>query len=993
MATLTRPRTAPAESTQSNGLLAGIPAPFSQDDLDQIQLNGSSPSQLEESCAPGENTRNDWAQSEGEAPQEGPTSVLSDLIPSISYVQKSCIMTLNDLLSSPTDWNPIVPGRRHSMPSSPPSSSSQQLPQSDSSSSALHTLVLNLRQQQLQGEMVEVPGSSSDTELFHELRTHVDALSTDLPPRDATLAQALVTLLTHFNRLSVIYASSRHSVGRSLSQGLSDNPDILPPADLFDALKRQLSDLQVERLTSQPELLPKGASSVLAVESALLWTRIDEELETVVSLCKERTENCYSIDNLPPHYDDAAYDDTEHPPDYDMNTRPSLDDSKMKTVSPQQTQLNARLTDEKMRMDLEAVAMAIDRLYMVAPQLHNQRVELKSSKLAELERARREGGSSTSAAASRGKQIDHDVQDLDKLLDLLGKASDRTLRDQAVILEGGMQGRLEKARQRDLEKRDAFVERLARHSSSRRIHDQDATLQPRTKDPNALLTLPEFIREAVPPEMVKSDPRALLTLPEFVKEPPPAHLVPEDEEEGPEPETSLSPVSKLMRKNRNRSSSAPPLSWLRPSSSKGSNSRPKSRGQNTVFDVSYVAENYENLHHILVYFTASGATPGVDIEAEVPFPSIPHDSEPGCEFLHLRSGTLSSGQLILPGYATTGKKEVKVQGGHFEVKIPTTHSSRKSSPSPLLPPSSLPAAASSPSDLTGGDKALLDASQLSTSNPTTFICASCSLPLIHSAKISDYRDLPSEHWEELVEAWMCHSDQKLHEHVVKHGKRGFWPKEGQALVGGSYILFEETAVNQNNIYASDQLQNVQNWTLVRCLCGNVVGRCQKHDTENGGSSVMYRMLKYAIRPVSPTSDPLKIPLTAFIVGDMMEYVSAHATYRFVIQDEEEERARILLWLFRPSMRISYSATSNRITPKTGSIFAAKVLFKLLGPADASIDLKTILARYPGFPQAEYLSYPMDICQRLAVGLKETNLVYPENLRKMADLDVGWLRRL
>lgn len=40
--------------------------------------------------------------------------------------------------------------------------------------------------------------------------------------------------------------------------------------------------------------------------------------------------------------------------------------------------------------------------------------------------------------------------------------------------------------------------------------------------------------------------------------------------------------------------------------------------------------------------------------------------------------------------------------------------------------------------------------------------------------------------------------------------------------------------------------------------------------------------------------PLKIPLTAFIVGDMLEYVSAHATYRFVIRDDEEERARILV---------------------------------------------------------------------------------------------------
>lgn len=36
---------------------------------------------------------------------------------------------------------------------------------------------------------------------------------------------------------------------------------------------------------------------------------------------------------------------------------------------------------------------------------------------------------------------------------------------------------------------------------------------------------------------------------------------------------------------------------------------------------------------------------------------------------------------------------------------------------------------------------------------------------------------------------------------------------------------------------------------------------------------------------------------------------------------------------------------------------------------------------------------MDVCQRLAVILKETNSVYPDHMRSMADLEVGWLRRL
>lgn len=39
---------------------------------------------------------------------------------------------------------------------------------------------------------------------------------------------------------------------------------------------------------------------------------------------------------------------------------------------------------------------------------------------------------------------------------------------------------------------------------------------------------------------------------------------------------------------------------------------------------------------------------------------------------------------------------------------------------------------------------------------------------------------------------------------------------------------------------------------------------------------------------------VRIPLSAFILEDMHEFVRAHATYRFVILDEEEERPRLLV---------------------------------------------------------------------------------------------------
>jgi ubiquitin-protein ligase E3 D len=53
---------------------------------------------------------------------------------------------------------------------------------------------------------------------------------------------------------------------------------------------------------------------------------------------------------------------------------------------------------------------------------------------------------------------------------------------------------------------------------------------------------------------------------------------------------------------------------------------------------------------------------------------------------------------------------------------------------------------------------------------------------------------------------------------------------------------------------------------------------------------------------------------------------------------------------------------------------------------------SILNKYPGFPQAEHLHYPFEVCQRLAAVLKESTTAYPESMRTMTGLDVGWLQR-
>lgn len=99
-----------------------------------------------------------------------------------------------------------------------------------------------------------------------------------------------------------------------------------------------------------------------------------------------------------------------------------------------------------------------------------------------------------------------------------------------------------------------------------------------------------------------------------------------------------------------------------------------------------------------------------------------------------------------------------------------------------------------------------------------------------------------------------------------------------------------------------------------------------------------------------------------------------------------------MWLFKPNMRLSYKASKHYLLPERGTIQAAKVLFKVLGPSMSSMDLGNLLDRYPGFPQAEQLMYPKNTCTQIALLLRESNACYPEGMRTMTRLDVGWLLR-
>ncbi|KIJ23402.1 hypothetical protein M422DRAFT_77237 [Sphaerobolus stellatus SS14] len=899
--------------------------------------------------------------------------------PSLTNVEQSCLMTLNNLLSqNSSEWHPIVPARRHSFPAkSPTNANFSSLLGPQGSSSALQTLVENLRNRYSTQDYES--SDLDDTSLLSELESRVTMLIEDgsIRPRDAPLARSLVSLLHHIKRLTVLSPKSTHRSPVDFQQPLST-------AEIYDTLSQRVSELQSHRDANRSDSTSqRKRPPIEAVEHAILWHKVDDDLDQVLQLCRERSEPVpYSPaeGSLPPEYE---YDDTELPmydPAEYLELAATKSAGKSTKVIPPANYVSTSL-DEKMRLDLEAITLAIDRLYLVAPQLSNQRVELKRSKLDQMERARLNG--SVKGKAKEGPE--RDLRELDRMLELISKASARRYDDQSVVLDGerGMADRLEKARLRDLQKRNAFQERLLDHSGAGRLTSQDAEPRKSTssaslqRNPEALVTLPEFLRESFDVDVEYRDPNALLTLPEFVQE-----LQAASPPQPPAP-ASLNYTPKFMRRSfissRSRSLSAPPLAWLLPNSLSGNKSSPTSNSSETSspssragLEVHYVAEHQANLSSVAVFLQVNGVQAGTDVEAEV-FSS-------GSDRLIVKSGSSTSAPLSLPARVTPGKKPVKVQSGHFEMKLECL-AGQSMNGGPVQYDADTPG--------TG----LLDATQIRTMNPTTFICASCSLPVVHAYKVKKYDDLPSEHWAELVEAWMCHSDQQLNDRIALYAK-GLWPMPTQALVGGSYILFDKSVLATSNIKSVErpEIEQGDDWQQARCICGAVIGRSMEHDSHKGTRSITYRLAKYALRPVSPSSEPLTIPLSAYILQDMDELVQAHATYRFVLLDEEEEKPRILIWLFKPHIRISYANSNHKLLARYSSMHAAKVHFKILGPS-VSPTIKSTIEKYPIFANSERLVYPMEICRRLANLLKESNIAYPQGMRIMGGLDVGWLLRI
>ena len=228
-----------------------------------------------------------------------------------------------------------------------------------------------------------------------------------------------------------------------------------------------------------------------------------------------------------------------------------------------------------------------------------------------------------------------------------------------------------------------------------------------------------------------------------------------------------------------------------------------------------MAEYHETLQHILLFFVLYPAAPALsrsssrsslhssstskpktihpppqDLSAHVLPPVIGPPEDGDHITIKLKSGKTSL-PLVLPAHVSPGQKDINDATEFWQIRMS------------VVP---------KPKDDEDEEGSLLDATTLTQLLPTSFNCISCSLPLV-SVDSAVYRDLPSSHWEELVESWMCHEDLKVSKEVQEREKKGFVPRwdggKGEIFVGGSYMLVPSEAIVPGNWFG------VSDFTMLR----------------------------------------------------------------------------------------------------------------------------------------------------------------------------------
>ncbi|KAK5940802.1 hypothetical protein PMZ80_007219 [Knufia obscura] len=196
-------------------------------------------------------------------------------------------------------------------------------------------------------------------------------------------------------------------------------------------------------------------------------------------------------------------------------------------------------------------------------------------------------------------------------------------------------------------------------------------------------------------------------------------------------------------------------------------------------------------------------------------------------------------------------------------------------------------------------------------------CRHCESVVVAAGTIKQWKDLPSENWADLMDFWFCHKphDEGQNDAQEAATAKGFSSKSGLAIAAGigmtdliSLVLHGDDCTNVK----AAETQKKPDATVLRCSkCLEMLGTTNQEE-----DLVRLHKASISIDTTGTLGTYESYPSTIFTCAQILSLIEATALKRFVVhsvqastnsEDQEQNAAPLILWIFNPDIYYSCSA--------------------------------------------------------------------------------------
>ncbi|TKA64041.1 hypothetical protein B0A49_09871 [Cryomyces minteri] len=245
-------------------------------------------------------------------------------------------------------------------------------------------------------------------------------------------------------------------------------------------------------------------------------------------------------------------------------------------------------------------------------------------------------------------------------------------------------------------------------------------------------------------------------------------------------------------------------------------------------------------------------------------------------------------------------------------------------------------------------------------------CRECQSVLLGPQRVSEWKDLPSESWAEMMDFWHCHKPNV--EHPV--GDEDAQGRKGYAA--SSHLIMPNVP------------ETTRPLQLVCSKCRAVVGIVDER-------AEGWRIYKWATSVNANCSRaPTPHDITKWLSAQLLALVDSQGVRKFVVHDAEEcegaRKSSLKLWVFTPDLRFS---SSYLIKSRKEPTRAMKVFWQPLSPRSEHQSHGALTQENLS---VEEIELPFKAFRTLTQRLEFTARLLPLSARKLQEWNVGLLER-